>query len=134
MLSLPHSEEHGRNSAVLAPSDPGPATREWWWSCVRVDEKSAGIAASQGPGGATIPLARGSTVAVTGRAWVEDSKGAEPSRDTGDLRRVEQYASETTRDAESFRYDQAVRAAADELGHSLGRLVLGLPEPTVEPF
>jgi hypothetical protein len=97
---------------------------------VRVDEKSAGIAVSQGG----MPLARGSTVAVTGRAWVEDARGAEPSRDTGDLRRVEQYASEADSRRDSLRYDQAVRAAADELGHSLGRLVLGLPEPAMEPF
>ena len=97
---------------------------------VRVDEKSAGIAVS----GGGVPLARGSTVAVTGRAWVEDAKGAEPSRDTGDLRRIEQYASDADSRGDSLRYDQAVRAAADELGHALGRLVLGLPEPTVEPL
>jgi hypothetical protein len=101
---------------------------------VRVDEKSVGIAVSQGPGGATVPLARGSSVAVMGRAWVEDSGGAAPARDTGDLRRVEQYASESDSRRDSFRYDQAVRAAADELGHSLARRVLGLPESAVEPF
>ncbi len=98
---------------------------------LRVDEKSSGVAVL--PGTRT-PLARGSTLAVLGRAWVEESAGAEPSRDTGDMRRTEQYASERDARRDSLRYDQAVRAAADELGHSLARRVLGLPEPTVEPF
>jgi hypothetical protein len=99
---------------------------------VRVDEQSAGIVAVPDGAGALEPQARGSTVAVIGRAWVEEVPGVEPSRDTGDCRRSEQYASETDPGREVLRYDAAIRAAASELGRALARRVLGLPEPALD--
>ena len=101
---------------------------------LRVDEKPAGITLAPTTDTVLAPLARGSAVAVVGRAWVSDSPGSEPSRDTGNMRRAERYASTADPRREASRYDDAIRSAADELGHALARRVLGLPEPAVEPM
>jgi hypothetical protein len=94
---------------------------------LRVDEASSGI---QVLGGS--PLARGSSVGVLGRAWLEPSAGAPTARDTGDMRRVARYASSSDAAVEAQRHAQAVRAASRELGRALGRRVLGEPEPAQE--
>jgi hypothetical protein len=102
---------------------------------LRVDEKAAGIVAGTVPAtGEQGPVARGSAVAVLGRAWVERHPGAGPSLDTGDMRRVEYYASAQDPAIEALRHDAAVRAAARQLGRALARRVLGAPEPDIEPM
>jgi hypothetical protein len=101
---------------------------------LRIDELSAGIRAAERPGGAVEPEARGSSVAVLGRAWVETSRGSVPARDTGDVRRVEHYATTTDPRVEALRHDEAVRSAARRLGTALARLLLGSAEPSVEPM
>jgi hypothetical protein len=95
---------------------------------LRIDEGSSGIAAGD------TPLARGSTVGVTGRAWVEESAGGEPVRDSGDLRRVEWISSGPTSRDDAVRHENALRVAARRLGRSLALRVLGAPEPAVEPM
>jgi hypothetical protein len=117
-------------SGALAPGSGYP---RMVLEVLRVDEKSTGIAAPE-PLAGPHPLARGSSVAVVGRAWVEPGRGAVATRDTGDVRRVERYASEADARIEAMRHDEAVRAAARELGRALARRVLGLPEPDVEPM
>jgi hypothetical protein len=102
---------------------------------LRVDERASGIVAGTRPStGEQVPIGRGSAVAVLGRAWVEPSRGAGRLQDTGDMRRVEYYASAQDSALEALRHDEAVRAAARELGRALVRRVLGAPEPDVEPM
>jgi hypothetical protein len=98
---------------------------------LRVDELASGIAATATDGEA-LPLARGSRIAVAGRAWVVQSPGGDPIRDTGDVRRVEPIASggDAVRDAVS--HDQAVHSAARRLGEGLAQRVLGEPIATAE--
>jgi hypothetical protein len=112
---------------------PGSAYPRVVLELLRIDEISSGIAAVSGPSG-TQPLGRGSSVGVLGRAWVEEAAGAEPARDTGDMRRVVRYASSDEGQLEARRHTLAVRAAARELGRALGRRILGQPEPANEPL
>jgi hypothetical protein len=102
---------------------------------LRIDELSSGIAAVPAqPGAGAMPLARGENIGVVGRAWVQGAPGAEPTRDTGDVRRVEHAAGEQDPRVDALARDGSVRAAAGELGRALARRVLGEPEPTVEPM
>jgi hypothetical protein len=96
---------------------------------LRVDEQSSGIAAMN-----EMPLARGSSVGVSGRAWVEESLGGDRVRDSGDLRRVEWVSSGPTSANDAVRHDGAQRLAGRRLGRSLALRVLGEPEPAVEPM
>jgi hypothetical protein len=96
---------------------------------LRVDEESSGIVAPN-----DLPLARGSSVGVSARAWVESQPGAEPSRDSGDLRRVEWVSAGPTSVDDALRYDGALRVAGRRLGQALARRVLGEPEPAIEPM
>jgi hypothetical protein len=100
---------------------------------VRVDELPSGIVAEP-PAGASEaePVARGSRVSVTARGWVLDGPSAAPARDTGDIRRVEHFATALDPRAESQTFDSAVRAAAVRVGRAIARRVLGVPEPTIE--
>jgi len=91
---------------------------------LRVDERSTGVR-SMG----NTPLARGSEIAVVGRAYVLERADAAPSRDTGDLSRSTQFAAGTTPSADAASRSRAVRDAARSLGKALGRALLGLPEP-----
>lgn len=117
-------------AGVLAAGQGYPKLRV---ELLRVDEEASGIGA-RNVGGTTLPLARGSAVGVVARAWVEEDPGSPPSRDTGDLRRVERYATETDPRVEAVRNDEAVRAAARRAGEALARQILGEPEPSVEPM
>ena len=102
---------------------------------LRIDERSSGIAVDPlQPQADRVPLARGSSVGVLGRAWIEDAPGAPARRDTGDMRRVETYASQPDARLEAIRHDEAVRAAARQLGRALARRVLGQPTPDIEPM
>ncbi|MET0410672.1 MAG: hypothetical protein ABW217_05225 [Polyangiaceae bacterium] len=95
----------------------------------RVDELASGISARTWRAQGTAPAARGSTVAVTGRAWVLDERGGAPSSDTGDLRRSARHAAGPDTLREVLAHDDALNAAARELGASLARAALGVPEP-----
>ncbi len=101
---------------------------------VRIDEKSSGIQATRDATGARAPLARGSHIAVVGRAWVEPGAGRAPLRDTGDMRRIERRGAAADPVAEAVLHDDAIRAAARRLGSSLAGRVLGEVEPSVEPL
>ena len=92
---------------------------------LRVDERSIGIRSINN----AEPLARGSEIAVVGRAYVLERAEAAPSRETGDLSRVSQFAAGTTPAADAASRSRAVRDAARSLGKALGRALLGLPEP-----
>jgi hypothetical protein len=96
---------------------------------LRVDEKSSGIAAVD-----DTPLARGSSVGILGRAWVEEGPGGDRVRDSGDLRRVEWVSSGPNSANDAVRHDSAQRLAGRRLGRSLALRVLGEPEPAVEPM
>jgi hypothetical protein len=92
---------------------------------LRVDEVAIGSTAEQTPSGEQ-PRARGSSVGVLGRGWVQVAPDAPVSRDTGDLRRtVELEVSGSL--AESTRHDRAVTAAAERVGRDIARTVLGFP-------
>lgn len=95
---------------------------------LRVDEAPAGIVEG---GLAASPRARGTALAVVGRAWVESAPGAPLSRDTGDLRRVARLET-TTGLPEGTRHDRGLEAAAQQLGSDLARRVLGHPTPSDE--
>jgi hypothetical protein len=102
---------------------------------LRIDERASGIAAPDpGPGAERVPLARGSAVGVVGRAWVVPGPTEPRVRDTGDVRRVEYYASEADPRLDAIRHDAAVRSAARRLGRDLARRVLGQPVADIEPM
>lgn len=102
---------------------------------VRIDELSSGVAVAAQPGPmGRLPLARGESVGVVGRAWVLAQPGASRSRDTGDVRRVAHASGEPDPRVDALAHDSSARAAARELGRALARRVLGEPEPTVEPM
>ena len=98
---------------------------------VRVDEVAAGIAATD-VDGVALPLARASSVGVTARAWVEERAGGVPSRDSGDVRRVETVAQSGEVLASQTAQEDAARAAARRAGAAVARRVLGLVEPGSE--
>jgi hypothetical protein len=100
---------------------------------LRVDEQALGIA-SLPAGSRNVPLARGTSIAVVGRARLLEAPGAPPARDSGDLRRVEHFEASTDRRTEAVVRQQAVRSAARRLGRSLIRRILGEPEPENEPL
>ena len=101
---------------------------------LRLDESSEGIAARSLSSGAALPLARGLEVGLVARAWVVAFEGAQPERDTGDMRAVDlvspsMRADQVTLDAsEDVRaHADALRAAGRRVGVRLARRVLGHP-------
>jgi hypothetical protein len=92
---------------------------------LRVDESPIGMAAADSGAGA-FPRARGTSVAILGRSWVESSSG-ERSRDTGDLRRSASAAVNSTDVADVQAHRGLVRAAAERFGRAAARSILGLP-------
>jgi hypothetical protein len=100
---------------------------------LRVDEQSLGIAAITEQGRA-LPQARGSRIAVVGRAWLERAANQALIRDSGDMRRTEQYATSEDPGAEGANREDAVRSAARRLGRALARRILGESEPEIEPL
>jgi hypothetical protein len=102
-------------------------------SIIRVDEAPSGIAAVGAPGQPQQALARGVAVAVLGRGWVELEPGGVAQHETGDLRRAVHVES-TSGLADSLRHEQAVSAAAEELGQAIARAALGLPTPADAPL
>ena len=118
-------------AGVLAPGNAYPRMVV---EVLRIDEAASGVARAADASGEALPLARGSRVAVLGRAWVVERAGATPSRDTGDMRRIEHHATEIDARLEAERHDDAVRAAGRKLGESLAGRILGEPEPAMEPW
>jgi hypothetical protein len=120
-------------AGVLKPGNEHPLMLV---EVLRVDELSSGIAALLPDPTSTerLPLARGSAVGVLGRAWVVEAPGQEPSRDTGDIRRVEHYRNEDEIAPEVIRHGEALHAAARQLGKALARRILGEPDTAVEPM
>jgi hypothetical protein len=97
---------------------------------VRVDELPAGIAALPGGG----PFGRGANVGVVVRGWVEEREGAAPSRETGDIRRVETVAQTAEVVPSALAAADAVRAAARQAGRAVAARAIGFPEPSIEPM
>jgi hypothetical protein len=93
---------------------------------LRADEASEGIAA-----GANRPVARGTEVALVGRAWVAASAGSQQS-DTGDVRAEVGIATDAAALSSGFHHADALRAAARRLGHALGSRLLGQPAASEE--
>ncbi len=94
-------------------------------SLLRVDEGAIGIAGTEALG-AEQPLARGTAVSVLGDGWVESQPGAPPESESGDVRRAV-HVETTSGVADALRHDQAVAAAAEQVGAAIARSVLGLP-------
>ncbi|MFZ5897319.1 MAG: hypothetical protein ACOY0T_40065 [Myxococcota bacterium] len=97
---------------------------------LRVDEAPTGIMAPAA--GETQPFARGTAVAVTARAWVEEVAGGAASRDTGDVRRTARAGAASGAVAESARHGAALRAAGELTGRAVAARALGFPEPSDE--
>jgi hypothetical protein len=94
---------------------------------LRADEASEGIAA-----GANGPLARGTDVAIVGRAWLMRAPGGPQEGDSGDLRAEEVVTVDVTQRAldpraSAFHHADALRAAARRLGAKLAHKVMGQP-------
>jgi hypothetical protein len=97
---------------------------------LRIDEAPAGIVAGQ-VDGAHQPRARGTGVAIVGRARVQAAPDAAFSRDTGDMRRVARLEA-SSGPVEGVRHDRALALAGQALGRDLARRILGLPTPSDE--
>lgn len=91
---------------------------------LRVDEAPIGV--SSNTSAMASAMARGTAVSVLGRAWVEQTPGAAPQSDSGDVRRSV-HVETTSGIADALRHEQAVTAAAEEVGTALARAALGLP-------
>jgi hypothetical protein len=97
-------------------------------------ESSEGIevsAAGRAPGARVFdqtPTARATSVAIVARACVVRASGADPERDTGDMR-VEDLVGADAVDPVSagFVYEDAQRAAGHRLGRKLAARILGDP-------
>jgi len=103
---------------------------------VRVDERSSGqraVTNSTGVGEGALAQARGSLVAVTARAWIEEGPHQRPLRDTGDVRRTAMHASGSGL-IDVDRRETALRVAGQAVGAALGRRVVGEVEPKDEPM
>lgn len=120
-------------AGVLSAGDGYPTL---FVEVLRVDERPRGIAAlpTGSEDGALVPLGRGASVAVVGRAWVVEQEGKSPIRNTGDVRRAESYASEPTGAAEALQFSAAAASAGRKLGRALARRALGEPAPAMEPL
>jgi hypothetical protein len=142
-------EELAREGALAGGEDGFPRVEI---EVTRVDEASEGIAAATGPGGGgsalapsglgdgtRVPAARGTEVGVVARAWVVRAEGAEPERDTGDVRALDLVGTTTAGTAtadvaavDALRHDDAVRAAARRVGVALAKRILGEALPADE--
>ena len=94
---------------------------------VRLDERSSGILANGGD-----PRARGTVLALTGRAFVVDAPGAAPGFDTGDVTVAEPVAAGPDARSDALSRDEAVRALARRLGETLAMRMIGYPTPAGE--
>jgi hypothetical protein len=128
-------EELARNGAL----EGGEGYPRLELEVLRSDESSEGITASPGPGGA--PVARATSVSLVARGWVVEQRGAEPQRDSGDLRAeasiaVDENGAVPDPRASSFHAADALRSAARRVGSRVARRIMGLPaatDPTTDP-
>lgn len=97
---------------------------------VRLDEASEGIAAVPGADGRLVPESRAARVGIVARAWVRRAPGADPERDTGDVRVLETVEVAAEARAAGSRHSDALRSAGRRLGRRLAARLLGLPSPT----
>lgn len=139
-FSTPHPEAvgaalAGARAALSQASalSPGTGYPRVVVELLRVDELPAGIASGQA-GSPAGPLGRGSAVGVAVRAWVETSRGAAPTNETGDLRRVDYVAQGPEAIASAYAYENAVEGAARRAGEALAARILGIAEPANDPM
>lgn len=97
---------------------------------LRIDEAGTGVVA--GSGNSEQPFARGVSLGVVARGWVEQSPNGAASRDTGDVRRVARAAAVPSGPSDTIRHGDELRAAGERVGHAVAARVLGLPEPADE--
>jgi hypothetical protein len=94
---------------------------------LRADEEGEGISA-----GLAGPIARATDIHIAARAWIVRAPGAQPERDTGDMRSegtmaVDETAGALNPQASEFHQADALRAAARRLGQRLAYRVTGEP-------
>jgi hypothetical protein len=89
---------------------------------LRIDETSAGIVSD-----GTNPHASGTYRAVVARAWIVDRAGAEPTRDTGDVRAEDLAAVQAGAVGDELAAIDGARAVARRLGRRIALRVLGHP-------
>jgi hypothetical protein len=124
-------DELAREGA-LAPGDGFPRLEI---EVLRLDEATDAVAVGRDGTGAKVPSARGTEVGVVARAWIVTARGAEPTRDTGDVRALNVVGTDDPATAltgsaarrDAFRHEDALRAAARRVGERLARRVLGHP-------
>lgn len=93
---------------------------------LRIEEISEGIASAPSARGA-LPLARGTRLAVSGRASLR--RGGKVERETGDMRAADTFARDDEAARSLVQRREAIRRAARLLGERLARRLLGYPEP-----
>lgn len=91
-----------------------------------VEERSTGVL--EPSAGQTQPLARGSTVALEGRAWIVESEHAPPRADTGGVRLEQPFQAASSAALDNARHAQALQRVGRRLGRVLARRALGFPE------
>ena len=91
-----------------------------------VQERSSGIRAE--PASQGTPLAQGSEVTLSGRAWILDRAGGKARADTGPIAISPAFASGVDESSDRQRRDGALRRAARQLGRTLARRALGIPQ------
>jgi hypothetical protein len=103
---------------------------------LRTDEASEGLLV--GPTGAAAPTARATAIALVARGHVVPHAGADPERDSGDLRAettlaVDEAGGRPDPRGSIFHAADAVRAAARRVGARIARRIMGLPAASEEP-
>lgn len=100
---------------------------------VRVDEIPSGIVRTPTARG-TLPLARSTAIGVVLHGYVLERDGAPPTRDTGDVRRVETIAEAPDVAHAGALADDALAVAGRAAGEAVARRALGIAEPGVSPL
>jgi hypothetical protein len=75
------------------------------------------------------PRARGTTVVVRGRGWIEQ-RNRSVSRDTGDMMRDSRAAASSSIVTDTERHRALAQSAAFDLGRAIAQRILGLPTPS----
>jgi hypothetical protein len=94
-----------------------------------IQERSSGVRSVPSSDGT--PLARGSELTLSGRAWILDRAGGKARGDTGPVAITTAFASGVDESTDRQRRDGALRRAARQLGRALARRALGVPEAGV---
>lgn len=91
-----------------------------------VQERSTAIRSTPSSDGT--PLAQASELTLSGRAWIVDAAGGKARADTGPVAVSTPFASGADESSDRQRRDGALRRAARQLGRTLARRALGVPE------